>query len=83
MNAFLWAATVLLVGLALPAQRCLRQGPLSRMVGLQVVSTVGPTVLLLIAAGSHRGTYFDVALAAALLSFASGLVFARVLERWI
>jgi multisubunit Na+/H+ antiporter MnhF subunit len=40
-------------------------------------------ILLLIAQGIHRPPFFDLALAAALLSFAGGLVFARFFERWV
>jgi multisubunit Na+/H+ antiporter MnhF subunit len=40
-------------------------------------------VLLLLAEGYHRAPFFDLALVLALLAFAGGLVFARMLERWV
>jgi multicomponent Na+:H+ antiporter subunit F len=39
--------------------------------------------LLLLAEGYHRAPFFDLALVLALLAFAGGLVFARMLERWV
>jgi multisubunit Na+/H+ antiporter MnhF subunit len=39
--------------------------------------------LLLLAEGYHRAPFFDLALVLALLSLAGGLVFARMLERWV
>jgi multisubunit Na+/H+ antiporter MnhF subunit len=40
-------------------------------------------VLLLLAEGFHRPPFFDLALVLALLALAGGLVFARMLERWV
>lgn len=82
MNAFLWTATALLAGLALPGAVCLRAGTMSRLVALQASGSTAAVVLLLVAEGSHRPVYFDVAIAASVLSFAASLVFARFLEHW-
>jgi multisubunit Na+/H+ antiporter MnhF subunit len=40
-------------------------------------------VLLLLAQGTHRQPFFDLAIVSAVLSFAGGLAFARFLERWV
>jgi multisubunit Na+/H+ antiporter MnhF subunit len=56
---------------------------MDRLVGLELASVIVCLVLLLIAQGIHRPPFFDLALAAALLSFAGGLVFARFFERWV
>ena len=61
----------------------LRGGPVDRLVGLELAGTVDTLVLLVLAQAYDRSIFFDLALALALLSFASGLVFARFLERWI
>jgi len=38
---------------------------------------------MLLAHGFQRFPFYDIALAAALLSFGGGLVFIRFLERWL
>ena len=40
-------------------------------------------MLLIIAQGTHRQPFFDLALVSAVLSFGGGLAFARFLERWV
>jgi multicomponent Na+:H+ antiporter subunit F len=83
VNTFLWAAVALVAGLSLPAAVCLRKGPPSRLAALDLAASLGTLALLLIAEGTGRGVYFDVALVSAILAFASGMVFARFLERWV
>lgn len=56
---------------------------MERLLGLQMASTVVVFALLLFAEGCARGIYFDVALTLALLSFAGGQTYARLLERWL
>ena len=83
MNAWLWAATVLLVAGMVP---CLvvtmRSDALERLVGLELAGVVA-TLVLLLAQGLGRSSYIDLGLVLALLSFAGSLVFARFLERWL
>ena len=83
MNEFAVAALVLLAGLVPCGVVCLRGDPLSRLVGLEMAGVVDILLLLLLARAYDRATYYDVALALTLLSFAGGMVFARFLERWI
>jgi multicomponent Na+:H+ antiporter subunit F len=82
LNAALVAALVLTgIGLPLCLIRTATGGVLSRLVGLQLGGTVVTLVLLLVADGTSRSSYFDLALVLALLSFAGALVFLRFLQR--
>jgi multicomponent Na+:H+ antiporter subunit F len=82
VNAALVAALVLTgIGLPLCLIRTATGGVLSRLVGLQLAGTVVALVLLLVADGTSRSSYFDLALVLALLSFAGSLVFLRFLQR--
>ena len=83
MNEWVLAALALLAGLVPCGWLCLRGDPVNRLVGLELAGVLDTLVLLLLAEGFHRQVYFDLALALALLSLASGLVFARFLERWV
>jgi multicomponent Na+:H+ antiporter subunit F len=83
MNEWILAALALLAGLVPCGWLCLRGDPVNRLVGLELAGVLDTLVLLLLAEGFHRQVYFDLALALALLSLASGLVFARFLERWV
>ncbi len=83
MSAWWITSAILLAALVPCAAKCLRGDPVDRFVGLQLAETT--TVLLLLAAalGQGRAAFVDVALAAAVLSFGSSVVFARFLERWL
>jgi multicomponent Na+:H+ antiporter subunit F len=83
MNAWLIGATVLLLGLVPCAVVMLRGSIVEALVGLQMAGILQTVVLLLLAEGYHRPPFFDLALVLALLSLAGGLVFARMLERWV
>jgi multicomponent Na+:H+ antiporter subunit F len=83
VNVWLLAALALILGLVPCAIVTFREAPMDRLVGLELASVIVCLVLLLVAQGIHRPPFFDLALAAALLSFAGGLVFARFLERWV
>jgi multisubunit Na+/H+ antiporter MnhF subunit len=83
MNAWLIGATVLLLGLVPCAIVMLRGSIVEALVGLQLAGILETVVLLLLAEGFHRPPFFDLALVLALLALANGLVFARMLERWV
>jgi multisubunit Na+/H+ antiporter MnhF subunit len=83
MNAWLIGATVLLLGLLPCAIVILRGSVLEALVALQMAGTLQTVVLLLLAEGFHRPPFFDLALVLSLLALAGGLVFARMLERWV
>ncbi|HUI47800.1 MAG TPA: monovalent cation/H+ antiporter complex subunit F [Acidimicrobiia bacterium] len=83
MNLWLIAATVLLFGLVPCAVVMLRGSIVEALVGLQMAGVLQTVVLLLLAQGFHRPPFFDLSLVLALLMLAGGLVFARMLERWV
>jgi len=83
VNAWLIAATVLLLGLVPCGVVMVRGSSVEALVGLQMAGVLETVVLMLLAEGFHRPPFFDLALVLALLTLAGGLVFARMLERWV
>jgi multisubunit Na+/H+ antiporter MnhF subunit len=83
VNAWLIAALALLLGLVPCAVLLVRGSIVEALVGLQMAGILQTVVLLLLAEGFHRAPFFDLALVLAFLSLAGGLVFARMLERWV
>lgn len=83
MNPWLWAAFVLMLGW-IPCMVVVARGDtMSRLVAFQMAGVVTILTLLLLAEGYRRPAYFDVGLTLAMMSFASGQVWARFLERWL
>jgi multicomponent Na+:H+ antiporter subunit F len=83
VNAWLIAATALLLGIVPLLVVCVRHSALDALVALELASTITTFVLMLLAQGYRRDPFFDLALVSALLSFAGALTFARFLERWV
>ena len=83
MNAWLIAATALLVGLVPLLVVCVRHSALDALVALELASTITTLVLMLLAQGYRRDPFFDLAVVSSVLSFAGALTFARFLERWV
>lgn len=80
MNAWLACALALLIGGMAPALwLASRQGPVERLVGLELAGVTATLVLLLLAQAVRQSSYLIVPLALALLSFAGTLVFTRLL----
>lgn len=83
MNAWLVAATVL-VGLLIVCGAVAALADLmSGVVALEVAGVVATTALLVLAEGTHRQSFVDLALVGGLLTLPGGLVFVRLLERRI
>jgi multisubunit Na+/H+ antiporter MnhF subunit len=84
MNVWLIGATALLAGL-LPCGWVLLRGRLTEaLVGLELGSTVVTVVLVLLAEGFHRSSYFTLPLVLAALSLVGTLAFLRFLgDRWL
>ena len=84
MNVWLIGATALLAGL-LPCGFVLLRGRLTdALVALELGSTVVTVVLVLLAEGFGRSSYFVLPLVLAALSFVGTLVFVRFLgDRWL
>jgi multisubunit Na+/H+ antiporter MnhF subunit len=55
----------------------------SAVVGYEFITTVAVMVLALLAQAFQRPGLFELAVLLAVLMFGSGLVFVRVLERWL
>jgi len=83
MNAFIWAATALVIMvLPLLAIAVLRR-PIDGLVALECAGVLLVLVLLCLAEGFHRSFEYAVAIVAALMTWIGGLVFARFLGRWL
>jgi multisubunit Na+/H+ antiporter MnhF subunit len=62
----------------------LRASRVDALVGLQTAGTVTTLVLVLLAEGFHRSSYFTLPLVLAALTFVGTLVFIRFLgNRWL
>lgn len=79
MNFWLLAGLVMLVlGMGPALHASARNGVLDRLVGLELLSSLGVLTLLLLAHGYSRSSYLIVPLVLALLSFAGTLVYVRL-----
>jgi multisubunit Na+/H+ antiporter MnhF subunit len=84
MNVWLIGATALLVGLVPCGWVLLRRRLTEALVALELSSTLVTLVLLLLAEGFHRSSYFELPVVLAALSFVGTLVFIRFLgDRWL
>lgn len=81
MNAFEIAATVLLGGFLPLGAVLLRGRPIEAVVALELCGALMTLVLLCLAEGFHRSTYFAVPIVSALLTWVSGLIYVRFLAR--
>lgn len=81
MNEWLVAATALIVGLAPCLALCMAGKPVDGLVALELAGVITTVALLLIAEGFHRQSFVDLAIVFAVLNFAGGLAFARMMER--
>ncbi len=83
MNPWLLSGAAIVLS-AIPAGvQVFRGDAMDRLVGLEMMGILVPIALLLLAEAFQRTAYLDLAVAAALLAFGAGLVFARFLERWL
>ncbi len=83
MNLWLFCALLLLLLMAPCGWLCFRGTIMERFVALQLAQLFSVLAILLLAEGYRRAIYFDLSLVLAVLSFASGLVYLRFLERWL
>jgi multisubunit Na+/H+ antiporter MnhF subunit len=77
VNAWLWAAAALTAAIAAPVWVAIRRPLLDGIVALQAAGANATLVLLLIAEGTKREPFGDLALVLAVTSFAGGLAFLR------
>jgi multicomponent Na+:H+ antiporter subunit F len=83
MTVWLAPCVALLVGLVPLGVVIVRRSALEGLVALELASVFNTLILMLLAEAFHRPAFMDLGLALALLALAGGLVFARLLERWI
>ena len=81
MNQWLWAAAVLTLALVALLPVALRRPTLEGVIALEVAGVDATLVLLLLAEGTRRHAFADLALVLAVCSFAGALAFIRFLER--
>lgn len=81
MNIWLVAGAVVSATLLPCADMCLRGSPERRLVGLEMTSLLVTIAMILFTIGFGRIPFIDLPLALAVMSFGSGLVFARFLEK--
>lgn len=84
MNIWLIGATALLAGLLACGWVLVRGRLTDALVALELGSTIVTVVLVLLAEGFHRSSYFTLPLVLAALTFVGTLVFVRFLgDRWL
>lgn len=81
MNEWLWAATALVVALVPLAAVAVRQPPLEGVVALQAAGVDASLVLLLIAQGTDRQAFADLALVLGVMGFIGTIAFVRFAQR--
>lgn len=82
-NIWFAAAAALMIGLVPCLIVILRTGLMAAVVAMQLASTLGVLILLLLAQGYGRPSFADLSLTLAFLSLPSGLLFAHFFERWL
>jgi multicomponent Na+:H+ antiporter subunit F len=81
VNVWLFGATVLLLGFLPCGWIALRESRMDALVALELAGTVSTLVLVLLAQGFDRASYYSVPLTLAFLSFVGALLLARFLGR--
>ena len=81
MNAFTVAALALVVGLVPLGLVCLRRPELDGVVALQLAGSTTTVILICLAEGFHRSSYFDLPVVCAAVTLVGGLIFARFFGR--
>jgi multisubunit Na+/H+ antiporter MnhF subunit len=77
VNEWLWAAAVLTAALAALVAVAVRRPLLEGLVALEAASATATLVLLLIAEGTRRQPFGDLALVLGVVSFAGAIAFLR------
>jgi multicomponent Na+:H+ antiporter subunit F len=81
VNVWLWGATALLLGFVPCGWVALRETRIDALVALELAGTLATLVLVLLAQGFNRVSYYTVPVALAFLSLVGGLLLARFLGR--
>jgi multisubunit Na+/H+ antiporter MnhF subunit len=83
VNAFVWAATGLIVAIFPLLFVAMRRRPVDGLVALESAGVLLVLVLMCLSEGFHRSFGYSVAVVAAVMAWIGGLVFARFLGRWM
>jgi multisubunit Na+/H+ antiporter MnhF subunit len=83
VNAFVIAAIAMLIGMIPCLVVIWRDSELPALIGYEVISSIAVMVLVLLPVGFNRFGMMELPVLLALLLFGGGLVFVRVLERWL
>jgi multisubunit Na+/H+ antiporter MnhF subunit len=83
MNAFVVAATALMILTAPLLAFAVVARPIDGVVALSLVGTLATLTMLCLAEGLHRSFSYDVAVVSAVMTVIGTLVFARFLGRWL
>jgi multisubunit Na+/H+ antiporter MnhF subunit len=81
VNEWQLAALVLVVAFIPCLGVCVFAGATHALAALELVGTLGTTVLMLLSEGYHRQPFIDLAVILAMLTIVGGLAFARLMER--
>jgi multisubunit Na+/H+ antiporter MnhF subunit len=81
VNEFLIAALVMMAGFIPIGIVCVRSGPFDALAALELGGALATTILLCLAQGFERSSYFDVPVVCAAMTWVSGMVFARFMGR--
>ncbi len=83
MNPWMLASIVLL-SCAIPCGiTCFKDGPVERLIGLEMMGIVATMFLLVMSEALGNPNFYDIGLTMSLLAFGGGIVFTRFLERWL
>jgi multisubunit Na+/H+ antiporter MnhF subunit len=83
VNVFVVAAIAMLVAM-IPCGVVLCRGTvMDAVVAYEAISAIAVMVLVLLTEGLRRPSEFELPVLLAVLLFGSGLVFVRMLERWL
>jgi multisubunit Na+/H+ antiporter MnhF subunit len=83
VNGFVIAAIAMLAGTVPCALVVWRGEVMAAVVAYEAISSIVVMVLALLAEGFRRTGEFELPVLLAVLLFGSGLVFVRLLERWL
>jgi multisubunit Na+/H+ antiporter MnhF subunit len=83
LNAFVIAATALMVLLVPLGWVMLRKEPIDGAVALSLAGTISALAMLCLAEGLHRSFSYTLAVVAVVAALIGTLVYARFLGRWL
>jgi multisubunit Na+/H+ antiporter MnhF subunit len=81
MNEWLWGATALIVALIPLAAVAVRRPALEGVVALQAAGVDASLAMLLVAQGTERQAFVDLALVLAVMSFVGTIAFVRFVRQ--